>query len=289
MSRIAYVNGAYVPQRDASVNVEDRGYQFADGIYEVVHLHRGRFTDWDLHFARLQRSLRKVRIAMPMGRAALERVLMEVAHRNRVEDGLLYMQVTRGVARREHAFPPAGTPPSLVVTARRIRPYPTDIDAWTITVASHPDERWAHCDIKSVGLLPNVLARQSARERGAAEAILVDAGGMVTEGAATSFWIVDADGVLRCPPQSGAVLPGCTRAALEAEMAAEGIAFEARAFSLGEACAAREAFITSATSFVKPVVAIDGVAVGDGRPGGVTRRLFALFARHVQGGLGNAI
>lgn len=285
MSRIAYVNGAYLPQREARVNVEDRGYQFADGIYEVVHLHRGRFTDWDLHFARLERSLRLVRIALPMGRAALERVLLEVAGRNRVRDGLLYMQVTRGVAPREHAFPAPGTPPSLVVTARRIKPYPTDVDRWTITVVSHPDERWARRDIKSVGLLPNVLARQAARERGAAEAILVDPDGMVTEGAATSFWIVDADGVLRCPPQSNAILPGCTRGALEAEMRAEGIPFEARAFSLDEARAAREAFITSATSFVKPVIAIDGAPVGDGGVGPVTRRLFGIFARHVNAGL----
>ena len=288
MSRIAYVNGAYVPQRDAAVNVEDRGYQFADGIYEVVHLHRGRFTDWDLHFARLDRSLRLVRIPLPMTRAALERVLSEVAARNRVQDGLLYMQVTRGVARRDHAFPNPAPTPSLVVTVRRIKPYPTDVDAWTIAVVSHPDERWAHCDIKSVGLLPNVLARQAAREKGAAEAILVDKAGMVTEGAATSFWIVDAAGTLRCPPQSDAILPGCTRAALEAEMRAEGIPFETRAFSLDEARHAREAFITSATSFVKPVVAIDGAAVADGHVGPITRRLFAVFSRHVAGALGNA-
>ncbi len=283
VSRVAYVNGAYLPQRDAAVNVEDRGYQFADGIYEVVHRHRGRFIDWDLHFARLQRSLAAVRIPPPMGRAALEHVLAEVARRNRVDDGLLYMQVTRGVARRDHAFPAAGTAPSLVVTVRRIPPYPRDVARWTTGVISHPDERWARCDIKSVGLLPNVLARQAARERGASEAILVDGGGMVTEGAATSFWIVDAGGALRCPPRSRGILPGCTRGALEAEMRAQGIAFETRAFSLDEARAAREAFLTSATSFVKPVTSIDGQPVNDGSIGPVTRRLFALFARHVDG------
>ena len=287
MSRIAYVNGAYVPQRNASVNVEDRGYQFADGIYEVVHLYGGRFTDWDLHFARLARSLASVRIAMPMARAPLERVLHEVARRNRVSDGLLYMQVTRGVAPRDHAFPTATTPPSLVVTVRRTVPFPRDVNRWTIKVISHPDERWARCDIKSVGLLPNVLARQAAREQGAGEAILIDAQGMVTEGAATSFWIVDADGVLRCPPNGSTILPGCTRGALETEMRAEGIAFETRPFSLAEARAAREAFITSATSFVKPVLALDGTAVGDGAVGPVTRRLFEVFARHVVGGMGN--
>jgi D-alanine transaminase len=269
------------------VNVEDRGYQFADGIYEVVHLHRGRFTDWDLHFARLERSLREVRIRLPMGRAALERVLAEVAARNRVSDGLLYMQVTRGVARRDHAFPPDGTPPSLVVTVRRIPPYPTDVERWTTTVISRPDERWARCDIKSVGLLPNVLARQAAREQGASEAILVNADGVVTEGAATSFWIVDGSAALRCPALSNAILPGCTRGALEAEMREEGIVLDTSSFSLDEARSAREAFITSATSFVKPVVAIDGAPVADGRVGPVTRRLFAIFGRHVQGGLAN--
>ena len=222
-----------------------------------------------------------------MSRAALERVLDEVARRNRVTDGLLYMQVTRGVAPRDHVFPAANTAPSLVVTVRRVAPYPKDVDRWAMSVISRPDERWARCDIKSTGLLPNVLARQAAREQGAGEAILVDADGMVTEGAATSFWIVDANGVLRCPPLTQAILPGCTRGALIKELQAEGIAFEDRAFSLDEARAAQEAFITSATSFVKPVIKLDGAPVGDGAVGPVTRRLFALFARHVQGGLGN--
>lgn len=288
MSRIAYVNGAYVPQREAMVSVEDRGYQFADGIYEVVHLRRGRFTDWDLHFARLERSLDAVRIALPMSRAALESVLHEVASRNRLTEGLVYMQVTRGVAPRDHAFPTSAPAPALVVTAKRVPPYPTDVDRWTTTVVSHPDERWARCDIKSTGLLPNVLARQAARERGASEAILVDAAGFVTEGAATSFWIVDREGRLRCPPLGHEILPGCTRAALEAELRAEGIAFEPSAFTLEEARTAQEAFLTGATSFVKPVVAIDGAPVGDGAVGSVTRRLFAVFARHVQGATGNA-
>jgi D-alanine transaminase len=287
MSRIAYVNGSYVPQSRACVNIEDRGYQFADGVYEVVHLHRGRFIDEDRHLDRLDRSLREIRIAPPMGRAALRMVLREVARRNRVTEGLLYMQITRGVARRDHAFPQDATP-ALVVTVRRIPPYPTDVSRWTVRAITQPDQRWARCDIKTVGLLPNVLARQAAREQGAAEAILVDRDGMVTEGAATNFWIVDAAGMLRTRHLDPGILPGCTRGALIALMAEAGIAFEERAFSAEEMRGAREAFITSATSFVKPVVAIDGAQVGDGAVGPVARQLFELFARHVQGGLRNA-
>jgi D-alanine transaminase len=288
VSRIAYVNGQYLPQRDAGVNIEDRGYQFADGIYEVVHLYRGRFIDWDHHAARLERSLREVRIPMPMSRAALEHVLYEVARRNRVTEGLLYMQVTRGVARRDHAFPSGDVKPAVVVTIRRIPPYPRDVDAWTTTAITQPDLRWARCDIKSSGLLPNVLARLAAREQGAAEAILVDEDGMVTEGAATSFWIVGDDGVLRTRPLSHAILPGCTRAALIELMRDDGVAFEERAFSEAEMRAAREAFITSATSFIKPIVGIDAAPVGDGKVGPVTRKLFSIFARHVGAELANA-
>ena len=283
MSRIAYVNGRYVPQRDASVNVEDRGYQFADGIYEVVHLYRGRFIDSDRHLTRLERSLGEVRIAMPMSRAALLHVLTEVARRNRMQDGLLYMQVTRGVARRDHAFPAHAVAPAIVVTVRRIPPYPTDVDRWTARAITYPDQRWARCDIKSTGLLPNVLARQAAWEQGAAEAILIDSNGMVTEGAATSFWIVDAEGRLRTRHLDQSILPGCTRGALLAVMQDAGVTFEERAFSEAEMRSAREAFLTSATSFVKPIVAIDGQPVGDGRVGPITRQLFGLFARHVHG------
>jgi D-alanine transaminase len=289
MSRIAYVNGRYVPQPDASVNIEDRGYQFGDGIYEVVHLFDGRFIDEDLHLARLERSLREIALPMPMPRASLRMVLREVARRNRVTEGLLYMQVTRGVARRDHAFPNKPVPPALVVTVKRIPPYPTNVDRWGAAAITMPDLRWARCDIKTVNLLPNCLARQVAREKGAIEAVLFDeATGMVTEGAATSFWIVDEAGTIRTRPLSDAILPGCTRAALMAELQEAGIAFEERAFSMEELRRAREAFITSATSFVKPITKIDGAPVGDGQVGPVVRKLFEIFARHVKGAMRNA-
>ncbi|MCA3277668.1 MAG: D-amino-acid transaminase [Roseomonas sp.] len=289
MSRIAYVNGRYVPQPDAAVNIEDRGYQFGDGIYEVVHLYDGRFIDEDLHLARLERSLREIALPMPMPRASLRLVLREVARRNRVTEGLLYMQVTRGVARRDHAFPNKPVPPALVVTVKRIAPYPTNVDRWGASVITMPDLRWARCDIKTVNLLPNCLARQAAREKGAIEAVLFDeATGMVTEGAATSFWIVDEAGTIRTRPLSDSILPGCTRAALMAELRDAGIAFEEREFSMEELRRAREAFITSATSFVKPITKIDGAPVGDGQVGPVVRKLFDIFARHVKGAMRNA-
>ena len=282
MSRIAYVNGRYLPQRDASVNVEDRGYQFADGIYEVLYLCRGRYVDLDRHFARLERSLREVRIEPPMGRAAMLHVLEEVARRNRLQDGLLYMQVTRGVAPRDHAFPTLAVPPTLVVTIRRTPPFPATLDGWGGTAVTHPDERWARCDIKSTGLLPNVLARQAAREQGAVEAILIR-NGMVTEGAATSIWIVDGQGAACTRHLANDILPGCTRDALLSVMAEAGVAVEQRGFSEAELRAAPEVFLTSATSFVKPLLAVDGKPVGDGTPGPVTRKLFDLFSRHVLG------
>lgn len=289
MSRIAYVNGRYVDQRRAEVNIEDRGYQFGDGIYEVVHLHAGRFVDEERHLARLVRSLGEIQLPMPMGLGALRHVLAEVARRNRVTEGLLYMQVTRGVARRDHAFPKDPAPPALVVTVKRIAPYPASVEGWGAKAITLPDLRWARRDIKSINLLPNCLARQAAREQGAIEAILYDeATGMVTEGAATTFWIVAADGSIVTRQLDHVILPGCTRGALIAEMQAAGLRFEEREFSLEEARGAREAFLTSATSFVKPILALDGRPVGDGRVGPVVRQLFDLFARHVKGDLRNA-
>jgi D-alanine transaminase len=289
MSKIAYVNGRYVPQPEASVNIEDRGYQFGDGIYEVVHLYDGRYVDEDLHLSRLERSLREIRLPMPMSRAALRLVLREVARRNRVTEGLLYMQVTRGVARRDHPFPAKPVPPALVVTVKRIAPYPTDIEKWQASAITLPDLRWARRDIKSVNLLPNCLARQAAREKGAIEAILYDeATGIVTEGAATTFWIVDARGAVRTRFLDHVILPGCTRAALIAEMQQAGLPFDETPYTIDDLKAAREAFITSATSFVRPITTIDGAPVGDGKVGPIVRQLFDLFARHVKGDLRNA-
>jgi D-alanine transaminase len=283
MSRIAYVNGRYLPHREASTHIEDRGYQFADAVYEVVHVHDGRFVDDGPHLDRLERSLREIRIPMPMSRAALRRVLAEVVRRNRIDEGLLYLQVSRGVARRDHAFPAKPVPPVLVVTVKRIKPYPASIDGWGTTAITHPDLRWARCDIKTVGLLPNVLARQAAKEKGASEAILIAPDGTVTEGAATTVWIVDQEGRLRTRDLEANILPGCTRRVLIELLRENGIPVVEGPFTEQELRTAREAFITSATSFVKPILAIDGVAVGDGTPGPVTRRLFDIFSRHVRG------
>lgn len=288
MSRTAYVNGRYVPQRRAAVNIEDRGYQFGDGVYEVVHVWGGRFIDADLHLDRLERSLREIAIPMPLSRNALRQVLAEVMRRNRVTEGLLYLQVTRGVARRDHPFPEPAPRPALVVTAKRLPPYPTDAEAWAVAAITRRDERWARCDIKSVNLLPNVLAKQAARSAGAAEAILIDEAGMVTEGASTSVWIVDQAGRLRTRSLGHAILPGCTRAALISLLAENGMRCEERAFSEDELKAARELFLTSASSFVKPVIRLDGEEVGEGSVGAVTKLLFAAFRRHVQGAERNA-
>lgn len=264
------------------MHVEDRGYQFADSVYEVVYLHDGRRIDAELHLDRLDRSLRELKIPPPLGRAALCAVLDEVARRNRLRTGLLYIQISRGVSRREHIFPGAATRPGLVVTVRRLPPFPECIEAWTTHAITAPDERWARCDIKTTGLLANVLAREAARAAGASEAIL-HRDGLVTEGAATSVWIVGADGVLRTRPLDHSILPGCTRAALLALLESHDTAVEMRAVSLDELRAAREVFLSSATSFVKPVVAIDGAPVGDGTPGPVTRLVFDLLAKSIRG------
>lgn len=280
MSRIAYVNGRYTPLAAAAVHIEDRGFQFADGVYEVVYRHRGRLVDADLHLARLRRSLGELRIAPPVSDAALRAIMEAVARRNRLADGLIYIQVTRGTAARAHAFPKAAQP-SLIVTMRRGAGFPAGLDAWHGAAITVPDQRWARCDIKSTGLLPNVLAKQAAVEAGAVEAIFYDRAGMITEGSSTSVFIVDAEGALRTRPLGHEILPGCTRAALIEEFAQEGIAWREEAFDLAALRAAREVFISAATTFVKPIIRLDGAPVGDGTPGPVARRLFALLARRM--------
>lgn len=286
MSRIAYVNGRYLPHRMASVHVEDRGYQFGDGVYEVIHVHEGRFVDTDLHLARLARSLRELSIRKPMDDAALLVVLREVVRRNRVHEGIVYLQVSRGVARRDHAFP-RDIRPALVITARSGGAFPRNVETWGGAAITVPDIRWGRVDIKTVNLLPNCLAKQKAREAGAYEAILIDRDGIVTEGSSTTVWAVDKAGVLRTRHLDDHVLPGCTRAALVTLLAARGMDFEERGLTEAELRDAREIFLTSATSYVKPIVRLDGAPVGDGAPGPVSRRLFEEFSRHADGATHN--
>jgi D-alanine transaminase len=283
MSRIVYVNGRYLPHAQAKVSVEDRGYQFADGVYEVCEVRGGRLIDERRHLARLDRSLSELQIAAPMPRAALGVILRETVRRNRVRDGLVYIQVSRGVARRDHAFPPPGTPPSLVVSARAIDAAANEkLAADGIAVVTVPDERWARVDIKSLSLLPNVLAKQAARAQGAKEAWLVDKTGHVTEGSSSSAWIVDRDGTLRTRHLDRAILPGITRAVLIESLKEHGVAFEERAFTVEEAYAAREAFVTSATQSVMPVVKIDGRPVGNGAPGLIASALRRDYRRYAE-------
>ncbi|MGB7431584.1 MAG: D-amino-acid transaminase [Ahrensia sp.] len=283
MSRIAYVNGAYVDHFDAGVHVEDRGYQFADGVYEVCEIKDGAIIDERRHLDRLDRSLRELRIAWPMDRAALSVVLAETARRNRVKNGIVYLQVTRGVARRDHVFPAAGTPASIVVTSRATDPAIAAQKAEHGIEAIAVDEnRWDRVDIKSVGLLPNCLARQHAKEQGAAEAIFVDADGMVKEGAATNAWIVTKDDKLVTRPAEHGILKGITRAVTMQAAAALGLTVEERAFSVEEAKQAREMFITAATTLVMPVVRFDEASIANGKPGETATALRAAFHTHAE-------
>lgn len=278
MSRIAYVNGRYLPHHDASVHVEDRGYQFADGVYEVCEVLGGRLVDERRHLDRLERSLHELLIAAPMSRAALSAVLREVVRRNGVRNGMVYLQVTRGVARRDHAFPAPGTVPSVVVTARR-----TDREAQEalarkgVAVITVPENRWPRVDIKSVSLLPNVLAKQLAKEAGAREAWFVDADGYVTEGASTNAWIVTAGRTIVTRPADSGILRGITRT-VAFEVAADlGYSIDERPFTVAEAHEADEAFISAATTVIMPVVTVDGVPVGAGVPGPVAAALRLKF------------
>ena len=277
MPRIAYVNGRYLPHADAAVHIEDRGYQFADGVYEVCEVARGYIVDMKRHLDRLDRSLAELRIDWPMSRKALEVVLREVVGRNRVVNGLVYVQVTRGVAGRDFLFP-ADTRPSLVVTAKKVDPAFAEKRAENgIKVITVPENRWDRVDIKSVGLLPNVLAKQKAKEEGAQEAWFVDDDGNVKEGGSSNAWIVTADGVMVTRPAEHGILRGITRTTLFDVAKKLGLVIEERGFSVAEAKAAREAFISSATTIAMPVVAIDGQPVANGHPGSVVAALRKAF------------
>ncbi|MEO3430112.1 D-amino-acid transaminase [Pelagibius sp. CAU 1746] len=281
MPRQAYVNGRYVPHRDAAVHIEDRGYQFADGVYEVVPVYNGILVDEDLHLDRLDRSLRELRIAQPMTRPALKLISRELMRRNGLSNGFLYMQVTRGVAPRDHKFPKAAKP-ALVMTTRQTKPHSTQLLEDGLKVVTVPDQRWDRCDIKSVSLLPNILGKQAAVEAGAYEAWQVDRDGMITEGTSTNAWIVTQDNKVVTRDATHSILGGITRHTLLKLIRAEGYDLEERAFSVEEAKAAKEAFLTSSTSLVLPITSLDDQPIGNGHPGILTGKLRQVYIDYMQ-------
>lgn len=283
MSRFAYVNGRFVRHGEAAVHIEDRGYQLADGVYEVWAVFGGKLADAAGHFARLWRSLDELRIAHPMSEKALTVVLREAIRRNKVVEGLVYLQVTRGVAPRDHAFPNPAAPPAVVITAKRVDRAAAEAKAAKgQSVVTVPENRWGRCDIKSIGLLPNALAKQAARERGAVEAWFVDEMGLVTEGASSNAWIVDAEGRLRTRDTQANILRGITRSTLLEVIAEAGLPVAEQPFTVDEAKAAKEAFITGAGTLVLPIVSVDGVKIGDGQPGPVATRLRRLYIERAK-------
>lgn len=277
------MNGRYLPGHRAMIHIEDRGYQFSDGVYEVCEVRESRIIDEARHMARLQRSLDELRIALPMPASALAIVMRECVRRNRVGGGILYLQITRGVARRDHSFPPPGTRPSIVVTARSLDSAANErLAAEGVAVITVPDNRWERVDIKSISLLPNVLAKQLAREQGAREAWFVDREGRVTEGSSSNAWIVSREGRVITRRADRGILRGITRTVLIEVIKAEGLELEERPFTAEEAYAAREAFLTSASQVVLPVVRIDDRPIGNGVPGSVATALRAKFHEHAD-------
>lgn len=278
MTRIVYVNGRYLPYAEAGVHVEDRGFQFADSIYEVCEVRDGALVDRTRHLARLERSLSELAIRMPMTARSLAFVMAETVRRNRVRTGIVYLQVSRGAAPRDFPFPTADVAPTVVCLARRVDASAREQRAKAgIAVKSMTDIRWARCDIKTVMLLPAVLAKMAAQDEGAQEAWFVDRDGFVTEGASSNAWIVDSAGTLITRANGHELLPGVTRRTLFDLIAREKLPFIERPFRIEEAKTAREAFVTSAFGLVMPVVRIDGVDIGNGRPGQLTERLRSIF------------
>ena len=283
MSRIAYVNGRFLPLAQASVNIEDRGYQFADGVYEVIAVQDGQLVDEEGHIDRLDRSLRELQMARPIGRRAHALVMRELVRRNRIRNGVIYLQITRGVAPREFRYPPPGTRPSLVMTVRRIDLFPTARLETGVRVVSMPDIRWKRRDIKSIALLAQTMGKQRAADAGAFEGWMVDDDGFVTEGCSSNAWIVSKEGVLVTRHADHMILNGITRQSLLRIARETGIDFEERPFTLEEAHQAREAFLTSASTYCIPIVQIDDHVIGNGHPGLLASRLREAYAAYAGG------
>ncbi len=283
MSRIAYVNGRYMRHGTAQVHIEDRATQFSDGVYEVIAVVDGRLVDAAWHYERLANSLNALDMAAPMGQRALDSVLCEVVRRNHVEEGIVYLQISRGVAPRNHVFP-ADAKPTVTVTARRGRPASARVLVDGVKVVTVPDQRWRRRDIKSVSLLPNILAKQKAAQAGAFEAWQVDDHGYVTEGSQSNAWIVNNDGVIVTRDANADILNGITRRRIITLARSAGLRIKEAAFTVDEGLAAREAFLTGTSSFVVPVVQIDDRVIANGVPGTTTGRLRSLYLDFVRGG-----
>jgi D-alanine transaminase len=275
MSRIVFVNGSFVPYEEARIPIMDRGFLFADGIYEVSAVLNSRLVDNDAHLARLDRSLKEIRIANPYSAQEWMRLEEELVRRNGLVEGVVYMEVTRGAAERDFAFP-KDTKPTVVMFTQVKNISRAPAAETGVAVVTVEDLRWKRRDIKSVALLAQVLAKQAAAEAGVAEAWMVE-DGHVTEGSSSTAFIITKDGRIVTRPLSNAVLPGITRLSVMRLAAEHGLAIEERLFTLEEAHEAAEAFLTSASSFVMPVVRIDGKPVGAGEPGVLTRRLRQLY------------
>jgi D-alanine transaminase len=277
MARTIYVNGRYADYHNALIHSEDRGFLFGDAVYEVCPVIGGRIVDEGPHIDRLERSLDELSMDMPMHRSSLSHVMSEVVRRNRVVEGYVYLEVSRGVAKRDFLFPSPDTPRTVVCLARHQPLAKGDAQADRgIGVVTMADIRWGRVDIKTVQLLAPVLAKEEARAHGAKEAWMVDRDGFVTEGASANAWIVTGDGEIVTRPAVAGILRGVTRTVLIELAAKEGLKIVERPFTVAEAQAARQAFVTSATTFVMPVTSIDGKPIGNGAPGELTLKLRAM-------------
>ena len=280
MSRIVYLNGVYVPEEEAKVSVFDRAFMFRDGVYEVTAVLDRKLVDFQPHLARLDRSLKEIALTAPLSTAALRRLHKELVARNNVTEGIVYLEITRGAAERDFAYPEDARPTVVAFTQSRPlieNPYATT-GARVITI---PDLRWKRRDIKSTAMLAQAMGKQEAKLKGAYEAWMVE-DGCVTEGTSSSAFILDAQGVVRTQPLGHHILPGVTRRAVLRLAALEGISLEERPFTVPEALAAREAFMTAASAFVLPIVEIDGVPIGDGKPGGIARTFRSLYIEEAR-------
>lgn len=278
MPRLAYVNGHYRPLSRAQISIQDRGFQFADSVYEVIGARFGIFLDYDLHMDRLNRSLASIALALPVTRRVFDHLLRETMRRNQLKDGLVYIQISRGAAPRDHAFPGPDTAPTLVIIAK---PYDWSAadrrSSRGIAVVTSPDLRWKRCDIKATALLANVLAKEDAHQRGAGEVWFLDDAGMVTEGASSNAWIVDRAGTAITHPLNSEILDGITRHRFMALIREAGIRVEEKKFSLAEALSAREAFTTSATNIGTAVLTLNGQIIGNGEPGALSTQIRKLY------------